>query len=99
MSRWMLDLGVNREFQFSGMSLTQEEKKKNSSHNNVTSFQNLFFFLRSYYKGDIYSEREKFSSVNEDIDIITLKFLQTFCSSLLKTNTKVCTLLTVKTLF
>ena len=28
MSRWMLDLGVNREFQFSGVLLTQEGKKK-----------------------------------------------------------------------
>lgn len=45
-SRWMLDLKVNREVQFSGMLLTQfhrrGKKKKISFHNNVTKVWKFF---------------------------------------------------------
>lgn len=44
-SRWMLDLKVNREVQFSGMLLTQfhSREKKKSFHNNVTKVWEFFF--------------------------------------------------------
>lgn len=56
----MLDQGVSREFQFSGLLLIVLWEKKIPLNCNATNFlESFFFFLRNYYKGNIYSKFER----------------------------------------